>query len=92
MWFVYVLKSITHSWYYVGSTNRLDERIREHNNGKVKSTKAYKPLIAIFTKVFNSGKEARAYERKLKDCRIEKEKITYPHPSIRTISNGFLMI
>jgi putative endonuclease len=75
MWFVYVLKSITHNWYYVGSTNRLDARIKEHNNGKVKSTKPYKPFIFIFTKIFDLEEEARAYERKLKDCRIEKEKI-----------------
>ena len=75
MWCVYILKSQNKRWYYVGSTNRLETRIKEHNNGCVKSTKSYKPLKLVFNKDFNSEKEARCYERKVKDCRIEKEKI-----------------
>ncbi|MBI2062962.1 MAG: hypothetical protein HYT61_01825 [Candidatus Yanofskybacteria bacterium] len=34
-----------------------------------------RPLQYIFTKEFNSETEARSYEKKLKDKRIEKEKI-----------------
>ncbi|MFH1427638.1 MAG: GIY-YIG nuclease family protein [Patescibacteria group bacterium] len=75
MWKVYIIKSSIKRWYYVGSTNRLEERIWEHNTGKVKSTKHYKPYILIFVKEFKAETDARAYERKLKDCRIEKEKI-----------------
>ena len=75
MWNVYIIKSKDKRWYYVGSTNRLLERIREHNNGKVKSTKYYLPFDVVFTKEFDLEKEARGYERMLKDKRIEKEKI-----------------
>ena len=75
MWYVYIIKSNRKKWYYVGSTNRLQERVEEHNKGKVKSTKYYLPLSLIFEKEFGSEKEARGYERMLKDKRIEKERI-----------------
>ena len=81
MWFVYIIKSEKGKWYYVGSTNRLEKRLVEHNNFKVRSTKAYAPFKLVFKKEFETEKDAREYERKLKDCRIEKEKI------IREIEN-----
>ena len=75
MWYVYIIKSSIKRWYYVGSTNRIDQRMKEHNSGKVSSTKSYKPFELIFKKDFNSESEARSYERLVKDKRIEKEKI-----------------
>ena len=81
MWQVYILKSLIKKWYYVGSTNRINQRLKEHNIGKVLSTKAYKPFEMIFTTKFDSESEARSYERLLKDKRIEKEKI------IRSLEN-----
>jgi putative endonuclease len=75
MWNVYIIKSKAKKWYYVGSTNRLLERLNEHNKGKVKSTRHYLPFEIVFTKEFDLEKEARKYERLLKDKRIEKEKI-----------------
>lgn len=81
MWFVYLIKSKYKRWYYVGSTNRLEERLSEHNKLMVRSTKAYAPFELVFKKEFNFERNARDYERKLKDCRIEKEKI------IREIEN-----
>ena len=75
MWHVYIIKSEKRKWYYVGSTNRLQERINEHNNGLVKSTKHYLPFTLVFQKDFVFEKEARNYEQLLKDKRTEKEKI-----------------
>ena len=74
-WYVYLLKSEKKRWYYVGSTNRLEERLKEHNSGKVESTKTYKPLKLVFQLRFDSEKDARGYERKIKKMRREKEKI-----------------
>jgi len=73
MWNVYVLKSSHKRWYYVGSTNRLDKRVAEHNKGKVSSTTAYKPLELVYVQSFTSEKSAREYEQKLKAKRVEKE-------------------
>jgi putative endonuclease len=75
MWNVYIIKSSVKKWYYVGSTNRLDIRMKEHNAGKVTSSKSYKPFDLIFKKEFDLETDARNYERFLKDNRIEKEKI-----------------
>ena len=75
MWYTYIIKSINKKWFYVGSTNRLEKRLEEHNLGKNISTKAFRPFKYIFIKNFFIEKEARQYERKLKDCRKEKEKI-----------------
>lgn len=75
MWYVYLLKSQQRRWYYVGSTNRLKERLSEHNQGRVQSTKSYRPLDIVYTKEFGSEEEARSYERMIKDRRKLKEAI-----------------
>ena len=82
MWYVYFIKSSKKRWYYVGSTNNLERRLKEHNSGMVLSTKRYSPLGLVFKKEFEFEKEARMYERKVKDKRIEKENI------IRKIENS----
>ena len=41
---VYVLRSLTSDFIYVGSTNSLHRRLIEHNDGLVQSTKAYRPF------------------------------------------------
>ena len=75
MWCVYILKSDTSNWHYLGSTNDLVRRLSEHNSGKVKSTKGYKPLRVVFSQTFASEIEARQYEKYLKHSRIAKESI-----------------
>jgi len=43
-YFVYVLESEEHSQkYYVGMTKNVENRLKEHNAGKSKYTKAFKP-------------------------------------------------
>ena len=62
-WTVYVLKSKKDNRRYIGSTNNLEKRIREHNAGKVKSTKNRKPLVLIYKEDFLTEGEARLRER-----------------------------
>jgi len=75
IWHVYFLKSGDRRWYYVGSTNRLQERLNEHNLGRVTSTKLHRPLKLVYSVSFVTEKEARSYERKVKGMRREKERI-----------------
>lgn len=82
MWLVYVLKSDSKRWYYIGSTNRLKERLAEHHGGKVRSTKGYLPLQLVHTLSCPTEAKARQYERRLKDKRVEKEAL------IRAIEDG----
>lgn len=66
MYYVYVLKSLSCDWLYVGYSNDLERRFGEHNDGKVKSTKAYKPFKLIFYEAFESKKDAKRREQYLK--------------------------
>ena len=44
MWFVYVLKSMNHPYYYVGHTHDVEKRLDQHNSGLNQSTKHYTPF------------------------------------------------
>jgi putative endonuclease len=44
MWYVYILKSAKDGRYYVGSTNDLKQRLREHSEGQCESTRHRRPL------------------------------------------------
>jgi len=66
MYFVYILKSLKDSGYYIGQTEDLDARVKKHNNGLVKSTKSRTPFILIKKESFNTRGEARKRENYLK--------------------------
>jgi len=63
--------------YYVGSTNNLDRRLLEHNNGHVNSTKNILPVKLVFFQNCNNLPEARKLEYliKKKKSRVILEKI-----------------
>lgn len=42
---VYILQSEKNKRYYIGSTNDIVRRLKEHNFGKVASTRAIRPLV-----------------------------------------------
>ncbi|MBI5476194.1 MAG: GIY-YIG nuclease family protein [Ignavibacteriales bacterium] len=44
---VYVLRSLSDVKRYIGMTNDLHRRIREHNSGKVFSTKSRRPFLNL---------------------------------------------
>lgn len=74
MYFVYILKSTTKKWVYVGITNNLEIRLNAHSKGLVKSTKHYKPFQLIFVQMMIDRKEARDLETFLK-VRWNKESL-----------------
>ncbi len=47
-------------------TSNLPRRLKEHNSGKTKSTKGFKPWKLFFFEDFDSRKEARNREKYLK--------------------------
>ncbi len=74
--YVYVLRSLKDGRTYVGSTDNIMRRLKQHNSCQVKATKHRIPLIILFTEEFESLSEARKREkwwktgagrRKLKD-------------------------
>ncbi|WP_179020662.1 GIY-YIG nuclease family protein [Winogradskyella forsetii] len=68
MFYVYVLYSVNFDRNYVGMTDRLEERLIEHNQGKTKSTKAFVPWVRVHKEVFETRLEARTREKYLKSA------------------------
>lgn len=66
MYSVYILKSLKNGFIYVGSTGNLENRLKLHNSGKVKSTKVYKPWELVETRQFKTRSEAVREELFLK--------------------------
>ncbi|MBT3174010.1 MAG: GIY-YIG nuclease family protein [Lentimicrobiaceae bacterium] len=62
MYFVYVLKSEIENRLYKGMTNDIDRRVYEHNHGKNKSTKPYRPWKLVYKEEFSTFEEARKRE------------------------------
>jgi len=68
MYFVYVLKSISHARTYVGFTNDIDRRLKEHNSGKSKFSSKFTPWEIIHTEEFELKSEAIKREKYLKSA------------------------
>ncbi|MCF7804955.1 MAG: GIY-YIG nuclease family protein [Candidatus Marinimicrobia bacterium] len=66
MYKVYVLKSLHRTFHYIGHTGDLPDRFRDHNKGKVRSTKAYRPFRIIYTETYATKSEAAQREYYLK--------------------------
>ena len=65
-WFVYVLKSKNTNFRYIGSTNNLERRFNEHNDGKSLSTKHYAPFLMETFICVNTEAKARKLEKYFK--------------------------
>lgn len=74
MFYVYVLRSLVRNWVYIGMTQRLNNRLNEHNKGLVKSTKAYLPFELLFVQQVPNRGIARDLEKYLK-VRWNKESL-----------------
>ena len=66
MYILYVLKSRVAKKSYVGITNNLKRRLRQHNLGNNFYTKKYLPWELIYQEEFVSRKEARKREKYFK--------------------------
>jgi putative endonuclease len=72
---VYALKSSIDGRIYVGFTKDIEKRLKEHNSGKTKSTKGYRPWSLLYTEeLIGTREEAREKEKYFKSG-IGKEKL-----------------
>ena len=71
---VYILKCADKS-FYVGCTNNLEKRIKQHNESKwgAHYTKIRRPVILLYSEKFATLKEARRRESEIKGWRREKK-------------------
>jgi putative endonuclease len=66
MFYVYALQSLSRNYLYVGMTNSLPRRIRQHQLGQNKTTKPYLPFKLVFQQEFSTREGAREKEIYLK--------------------------
>ena len=64
--YTYVLRSTSFNRNYIGFTTNLERRLNEHNSGKTKSTKPYRPWVILFSEKFDTKTEALRREKFLK--------------------------
>ncbi len=71
---VYILECADKS-FYVGCTNDLERRLKQHNDSKwgAHYTKIRRPVILKYSETFPTLKEARRRESEIKGWRREKK-------------------
>jgi putative endonuclease len=70
---IYILKSFKDDNLYIGCTSDLQKRLREHNSGRVGSTKNRRPLKLIFFEKYSDKYEAYNKEKFYKTARGKRE-------------------
>lgn len=67
MWYVYIIESVEHPDHtYIGASQDLEQRIKDHNNGFSKHTSKYKPWVLKWHCVFQNKYKALDFEKYLK--------------------------
>ncbi len=66
MYTIYVIISLKYENRYVGSTKNINDRIKEHNQGKCRYTKGRKPWKLIYRETYSTRSKAMEREKFLK--------------------------
>ena len=66
MYYVYVLRSVIDGRLYKGFTANLQKRVKQHNSGKTKSTKGYRPWELVYYEKYDTLDKAIKREKFLK--------------------------
>ncbi len=62
MFYIYILQSLKDLRTYVGFTNSIEQRLKQHNSGYVRSTKSRIPLKLVHSESFETSAEAKKRE------------------------------
>jgi len=66
MYYVYVISSLKRNYTYIGITDNLERRLKQHQSGYNRTTNAYRPFKLIFSEEFIDRLQARSKEKYLK--------------------------
>ncbi len=66
MFYAYVLKSLKNSDIYIGFSDDLKQRYKDHNSKRVKSTKGYAPWKLVYYEAYKNKQDATKREKQLK--------------------------
>lgn len=72
MHYLYILQSEKMGRYYIGVTNNVPRRLKEHNSGDSKSTSYYKPWVLKKVEEFSDIKSAYTRESFIKSKHSRK--------------------
>ncbi len=56
--FAYILKSKRVNRHYYGHSKNIENRLKDHNNGIVRSTKSYRPRKLVYYETFETKSDA----------------------------------
>lgn len=73
MFYIYILKSKADNKFYTGFSSNLRERIKEHNSGRVQSTKNRRPLELIYYEAYKEKTNALRREKFLKTTKGKQQ-------------------
>ncbi|HBT81235.1 TPA: endonuclease [Candidatus Giovannonibacteria bacterium] len=65
-YYIYILESAVSKEYYVGTTSNLERRIRQHNSGRVRSTRPMRPWHLKYQESYPNISSARTREMQIK--------------------------
>ena len=66
MYYTYFLKSSLKNYFYTGCCKDLKGRFSDHNEGKVRSTKPYRPFVLVYYEACLNKEDAYKREKYLK--------------------------
>ena len=72
MYYTYILISEKSGRYYIGHSNDIEERLKTHNIGKVKSTCNKGPWKNVYFEEYNTKLEANRRELEIKRQKSKK--------------------
>jgi putative endonuclease len=75
MCFVYLIQSKKDFTYYIGYTDDIKRRLKEHNQGKTKSIKNKIPFILKYCEIYCNKTVARKRELELKNNSFKKKEL-----------------
>ena len=66
MYFLYIIKSLKNKSLYIGYTENLNKRLKEHNNNLSFTTKKHSPWELVYYEGYKNQKDALDREKKIK--------------------------
>ena len=72
MFYVYILQSVLNGRFYVGHSDEIGRRLREHNAGECRYTRRWRPWELVYSEEFQTRSEAMRREREIKKRKSRK--------------------
>ena len=72
MFWMYILHNPESDRFYIGSTNNLERRLKQHSKGYTRTTRVLKTYNLVYKEEYKILEEARLREKQLKSYKSKK--------------------